>query len=225
MKALLWKDFRLNTVVLVVAAGLLLGPYFATILSEIHETWPAWPDQIGWARQLYQASFWSLQFSGLTLALLGGNSIACERLDRSAEFLAALPPSRALILASKLSVVLLTLLVIWGVDLLFGDVIAPLLSSKVLNIWDLPSRWYLLSGALVFGAAWLGSSFMESPTFATTMGIAIPLLLAALLAVVRLFTDWPDQKDFAYYFNLISCLLGIVCFAAGSWYYLQRVEP
>ena len=47
------------------------------------------------------------------LALLGGNSIAGERVDRSAEFLAYLPVSRGRILASKLLVALAAVPLIW----------------------------------------------------------------------------------------------------------------
>ena len=53
----------------------------------------------------------------LTLTLLGGYAIACERADRSAEFLAYQPIPRSKILASKLVWPIAAAVVIWSVNL------------------------------------------------------------------------------------------------------------
>ena len=62
------------------------------------------------------SSIYSLIISQLAIALIGGNAIAGERADRSAEFLCSLPITRKRILASKLLISLAIILVIWLTD-------------------------------------------------------------------------------------------------------------
>lgn len=227
MNALLWKDVRLNSGVLVVAVLLLLGPYLALAVWQVYEDWPALPERTAWARLLFLAGFMSLQASQLTLALLGGNCIACERADRSAEFLAALPISRARILASKLLLALLTVGVILTINLSLAHLVAPALTDKPLNIWEIPAHWWhLLGGVVIFGTAWLGSSFLESPTYAIVSGIVAPFAILGGLTTANLFFGWrPAQDDFMPWYIASCCLVGVLCFAAGTWYYLRRIEP
>ena len=97
MKWLLWREYRLNRLLLMTGATLLLLPY-AIALFDLG--WDAWwgssqsPRAENAARRFEVAAFFSIVISQLTLALLGGNAIAGERADRSAEFLAYLPVSR-----------------------------------------------------------------------------------------------------------------------------------
>ena len=58
-------------------------------------------------------------------AMLGGNAIACERSDRSAHFLAYLPPTKTQILASKFLVAAGALAVLWGANCLVIYAIPP----------------------------------------------------------------------------------------------------
>ncbi len=226
MKALFWKDCRLNLLVLVLGTGLLLGPYLGGALWQVYDLWPVLPGTTAWARLLFSMSYFSLGISQLTLVLVGGNAIAGERADRSAEFLAYLPPSRTLILSSKALVALLAGLVIWGVNLLLAEVVAPALTIEPLNVWDIPSRWPVLAGGLLlFGVGWLGSSFLESPTFATSLGIVSPFIVAAGLAVSALVFTWPAHGEFRYWYCASCLILGPLCFGVGSCYYLRRVEP
>ena len=102
MKWLIWKDYRLNRLIFITALAFLVGPH---LLAAILIWYGAEPPN---ARGLFFAgsTLYSLAFLQLAFALLGGNSIAGERMDRSAEFLAYLPVSRGRILASKLLVAL-----------------------------------------------------------------------------------------------------------------------
>ena len=61
---------------------------------------------------------YSLALSQLTVALLGGNAIAGEAADCSAEFIAYLPLSRPRLLAGKLSLAFSAAVSIWGPNLL-----------------------------------------------------------------------------------------------------------
>src|SRR5208282_1173833 len=108
MKWLLWKDFRVNRVVFIAALVLLIIPHALVAIL----IWRAvkQPDPAG---LFGPSSFYSLGLLQLVFALLGGNSIAGERFDRSAEFLAYLPVSRGRILASKLLVSLAAVPLVW----------------------------------------------------------------------------------------------------------------
>jgi ABC-type transport system involved in multi-copper enzyme maturation permease subunit len=226
MKALFWKDCRLNLLILVLGTGMLLGPHLGGVLWEIYDHWPVFPSATTWARLLFLTSYASLALSQLTLVLLGGNAIAAERADRSAEFLAYLPPSRAQIVVSKILLALATGLVVWAANLLLADVVVPVLSSEEPDVWGLPSRWRILAGSLfVFGAGWFGSSFLGSPTFATSLGIVAPFLLALVLVVCTLLFAWPAHGTLGDVHCNASLILGPVCFAVGTCYYLRRVEP
>ena len=93
MTALLWKDYRLNRLVLFIGVLLLVGPILIAVGSNYYSRWRtgsicAWPDL------LVHTEITSLAFSLLTIGLLGGNAVAGERMDRSTEFLAYLPPTR-----------------------------------------------------------------------------------------------------------------------------------
>ena len=86
MKWLLWREYRLNRWILITGAVLLLLPYLITLIVL------CWPNAISTGANhivdsLIVAAFYSLGISQLTVALLGGNAIAGERADRSAEFL------------------------------------------------------------------------------------------------------------------------------------------
>ena len=88
MKMLLWKDYRLNRILLIAGVLLLLGPYLICVLwaGTSHEV-PAgaFRDPGFWAGFLLMCCIPSLLGSQLTVALLAANAVACERADRSAE--------------------------------------------------------------------------------------------------------------------------------------------
>ena len=226
MRALLWKDYRVNRGVLVMGVALLLGPYVAVAAGTAYEYWPVVPPAAQCAALLVVASVFSLGLSQLTLVTLAGNAIAAERADRSAEFLAYLPPSRLRILASKALLALLAAAVIWAVNLIVADIVAPAVGTPRGNLVDgLADRSILAaSSVMLFGAAWLGSAFLTSPAIATSLGLgatlAVPFLVAATFALL----GWP-REDLQHWYELTCLVLGGLCFACGSAYYLRRVEP
>src|SRR3954451_22247010 len=173
MRALLWKDYRLNRGVLVLGIALLLGPYAAVFAIALYTHWPALPPAAECSTLLGTASVTSLVLSELTLVTLAGNSIASERADRSAEFLAYLPPSRLQILASKFLLALLAAAVIWAVNLFVGEMIVPALGTPRANPADqfAPRPMLAASAVMLFGAGWLGSALLDSPATATSIGL------------------------------------------------------
>ena len=101
MKALLWKDYRLNRGVLLLGVVGMAGVYVVGLVVEVGYTWPALPAAETWAGAICSYGHLALGGVSYVAAMLGGNAIACERSDRSAHFLAYLPPTKAQILASK----------------------------------------------------------------------------------------------------------------------------
>jgi len=227
MSALLWKDLRVNRLVLIIGAVLLLGPllvgagirlYCLRRYGVLSEPWCDF-----WA----ETGVFSLGLSMLSLALLGGNAIACERADRSAEFLACLPPSRRLVIASKAIVVIGIGLLIWGIGLgvtygaaaLAGDV-----QEAVARIRGEALPAIAHTAVLLVGAGWLVSSCLSSPAIASGIGIASPILLFALLSVLKYYYGYEDL-DMRFWYGTLAVGLGVTGFAAGVVHYLRRVEP
>jgi ABC-type transport system involved in multi-copper enzyme maturation permease subunit len=164
--------------------------------------------------------------SQLTLALLGGNLIACERVDRSAEFLVYLPLSRARILASKITLALLVAALIWGPNLLILQLaVGELLPSQgSQQVWS-GLGYVAITGFVFFSVGWLLSSILESPTFAICAGLITPLLIVmGGQALVWALGYALDEVAGPWYAR--TCLtLAPVCLIVGTWYYLRRVEP
>ena len=163
----------------------------------------------------------------MTLALLGGNLIACERVDRSAEFLAYLPLSRARILAGKITLALLTAALIWGPNLLILRFVAELPEESleadptVCGVLG----YIALTGFVFFSVGWLLSSALESPTYAICGGLITPfLVLMGIQSWAWLFALDPAEITGPWYRNT-SLVLAVACLVAGTWYYLRRVEP
>ncbi|MDA1233128.1 MAG: hypothetical protein O2856_20380, partial [Planctomycetota bacterium] len=102
LRALFWKDVRVNRLPLFVGVILLIAPYFLAVGAFAFNppAGSAVPTAM-WGGLFAIGSIYSLAFSQLTIAILAGNIIAVERVDRSAEFLGYLPPSGTQILLSK----------------------------------------------------------------------------------------------------------------------------
>ncbi len=236
LRALIWKDYRVNRLLLIVGALLLVVPYLVVAFpvwrsygagAEFHDAWEM-------ENALFLAGYCSLCLSCLTFAMLGGNLIAGERADASAEFLGSLPPSRAKILVSKAILVSTTFGVIWGANL-------PLMFPAWRRLVEMhaelemapldPSVESVLAciGAtalVLFGVGWLASSLLSSPTFAIAAALPVPLAVGIALSVCRDNLAWPaDVATALWYHAAICALLGTTGLIGGTWYYLRRVEP
>jgi ABC-type transport system involved in multi-copper enzyme maturation permease subunit len=174
------------------------------------------------------AGCYSLGISQLTLALLGGHAIACERADRSAEFLAYLPLSRAKNLAGKMMLALAVLGLIWVPNLLVLQLAIRLVpesaQTQLYHVGWIALGNIAITGFVFFGVGWLLSSVLESPTFAICGGLATPLLVVMGIGTVAWFFAIPDELARPLYVG--TCLLlAPLCFVVGTVYYLRRVEP
>lgn len=227
MKWLLWKEYRANRLVLIVGAVLLLAPYFFLLGMVLRGVLHCNLAELSLG--LCGAAAYSIAISQLTLALLGGNVIAGERVDRSAEFLGYLPISRGRALASKLTLVALTVALVWIPNLL----VLLLASTGVPERWlaSMPAELIggtifhsAVTGIVCFSVAWLLSSMLESPTFSICGGLVTPVLIMTAILLV----GWqfhPSEDAVSLWYTGISLVLASACFVAGTAYYLRRVEP
>ncbi len=230
MRALLWKDYRVNRLVLLAGLVLLVAPPAAVAVINGYGAMrygePVWP----WMAALQVGAILSLVVSFITVAMLGGTAFACERADRSAEFLAYLPPTRGQIVASKMALAGGSVAAIWAVDLLLIYVVAPLCGEVhpqvAEELRDLRERLLpAVAGTSVclFGAAWFGSSFLPSHGVATGLAFGAPVLLFGVLQAIAFAFNANDLAE--SWFTAVGCATGVAGFAAGIGLYLRRVGP
>jgi ABC-type transport system involved in multi-copper enzyme maturation permease subunit len=229
MKWLIWREYRLNRLILITGAVLLLLPYVVVLTRFSYSGW----SRIAQHPDVMSAAFgwvarYSIVLSQLTLALLGGNAMAGERADRSAEFMAYVPVSRPQRLVAKLSIVPLVVMVIWGMNAMIVAMIASTSGSPLrmpTELWQV-CFYAAMTGLTFFCVGWLVSSFQSSPTFAVVAGLATPLTIIMGLGVL----DWSDvvpplDEIVGPIYAILCATLAVASFAIGTWYFLRRVEP
>jgi len=227
IKALLWKDYRVNLWLLTLAVALLIGPPLCAAALNLHGQLTIGSAPRAWADLLVLTAPFSLAAQLLTIVMLGANAFAAERADRSAEFLAYLPPSRWANVASKAIFAIGVCVFVWGAGLMTIYVVAPqvgVVSADLVEFRDGLLPTLAASSVMLFGVAWLGSTFLSSHTFATGLGIAGPL---ALLGVLQLWHYYfaPSGFELGYWYRALCWPLGLAAFVAGTVYYVRRVEP
>jgi ABC-type transport system involved in multi-copper enzyme maturation permease subunit len=179
-----------------------------------------------WATYLNTASQVSVMMSQMTLVLLAGHVIACERRDRSAEFLAYLPPTRSAILRSKALLSVAAFVVVWGVFLCVAGLVVPTLDGDVELASSQAHSVTLALGVAMFGMAWFGSSMLESPTYATAIGVVAALVVPILLNCSMFFTGYPaDGPSYLNWLRTSYFAVGVAGFVIGWLSYVRRVEP
>ena len=224
MSWLIWREYRTNALLLVIGVGLLLMPYLFTLIY--YAIWPGEARVVALQTALANAAAASYGLSQLAIAFLGGNAIAGERADRSAEFLSYLPISRTDRLLSKLLFAAIGIALIWGINLgIFRG-----LEGKF--PWQVPSdrglldaKYTAITGLVMFGVAWCISSLQSSPTFAIAGGIVTPIaVMVMILTGIDRATEHSGQVLFDWYSG-ICITLGLAGLVVGTWYFLKRVEP
>ncbi len=132
MSWLLWREYRTNCLIVYVGLGLFFVPYLFLAVVLLYRLLRDM-GQMDMSDAITVAAMASIALSQLTLVLLGGNAIAGERADRSAEFVAHLPISRRQRVVSKIILSVLAAVLVWGGNLLILLAIG-LLCGEALNI-------------------------------------------------------------------------------------------
>lgn len=249
MRWLLWKDYRANRMILGLAIFLLVVPHLFVLVGVLATPRNSPADEYipNLATGLIVSTVWSLGLLQVAAAFLGGNALAGERMERTAEFLAYLPVTRRQILTSKLVVVLGVLAVIWLPNLLILGLASRGVTFGHTAAADafVPLRLMPFIGSAMFGIAWLASATSRNPSLAVCLGLLAPAAVGLTLWGLAALCVWlgyaetlasavkslgPDLEHIAPLLAEASydglCLaVAIVCFAVGTRKYLRRVEP
>lgn len=232
MRWLFWKEYRQNRVVIIALLAMLIVPHLFGLYAmgyEWHES--SWQQVLqDWRQVLAGAGLYSLGLSQAALALIGGNAIAGERADRSAEFQAYLPLTRQKILAAKLLLALAIAAAIWLINPL---IVWSNLTSANRLIDDAPSFMInaATTGLAFFCVAWFFSTILRSPTFSVAAGLAAPIIILSLIAfgIYLIRGDHPKPGEVEWMLKTgyvcISLAVALASFGVGTWLYLRRVEP
>lgn len=230
LRALIWKDLRINRLPLLIGAFVLIAPYI--VVGVAVTNMPLWQEATAasaWAVLLATGCHFSVLCSQPTLAMLSGHTIAVERGDRSAEFLGYLPPSRGLVLVSKALVLAGAFLTVWGLNLLLHAT-AFWLSPDSDAVRELTSHMASLPriaaiGLLAAGVGWCASANVENSGPAVALGLAAPVVLFGVLQATHSAFNTPNELDFGVVYFTLCPILAVVFFMFGTFCYLRRVEP
>ena len=230
MQWLVWKEYRQNRLVVFVMLFLLAVPYLIGlfVLWKWGIAVQRW-DIPQWKACLALASAYSIGISQLAVALIGGNAIAGERLDRSAEFQAYMPLPRRKILSAKLLLVMAMVAVIWlpNAAILWGTSDA-LMSKHRPEDYTFASEAFgniAIVGLTFFCVGWLFSSMIRSPSIAVCAGLIAPLMVYLGIAYIAYLREIKLDPLLEFWFPRICLALSPICFVIGTWLYLRRVEP
>ncbi len=228
MTWLLWKDYRHNRLIVFAGLFFLLVPHLIAPCIVFYTAVHDLPHALTWRQAFAGSSLYSLMLSQLTIALIGGNAIAGERVDRSAEFLASLPVTRRRIIASKLLLAGAIVATVWLLNapifmwVIGGVQLPPEMSGVLIQLLSNIA----ITGTVLFCVAWCLSSFIASPTFAVCGGFAIPFLVMVTLSFGAHLLGMPAvERNMEFWYPSICLTLAPLCFAVGTWHYLRRVEP
>jgi ABC-type transport system involved in multi-copper enzyme maturation permease subunit len=237
MNWLFWKEYRQNRVVVIALLLMLVVPH----LFGLYAMWDEWHEakihghtwqQVlqAWKVVLTGASLYSLGISQVALALIGGNAIAGERADCSAEFQAYLPLTRQKILAAKLLLALAIAAVVWLINPLI--IVSNSLPSAGGELAHAPSFMMnaAITGLVFFCVAWFFSSTLRSPTFSFAAGLAAPVIILSLILFGGLLfrsDHWKAGTEPIAQICYVSVSLAVALpnFGLGTWLFLRRVEP
>lgn len=236
MRWLLWKDFRVNRAIFITILLVFAVLHALAAISFWRKKTFGPADRAVW---LAAAACYGIMLSQLMFAFVGGNALAGERTDRSAEFMAYLPIARGRILVSKLLVALGAALLVWMPNLVTLVLVAlcnmpktmPPLGEFVRHALSTPEFWLpvaitAVTGLTFFCAAWLFSCLLSSASFSALGGLVTPgAVLAGLLWVDQLGKWHHGPHAVAVWYVGLCLAVSAVSFAAGTIYYLRRVEP
>lgn len=237
MRNLLWKDFRQNRRVMlavgVVAAipyVILFGIMAGVVVAHLSNRTTHLPTGSDLVEAVKDGSTVSLGLCILMAAFIGGNAIAGERADRSAEFAAGLPIPRGKAVASKAVMAVAPCLAMWAINTavwLIGRRIDFQAGTNVYrhhgdDILILP--FFLVGIVAMMSLSWLYSSLAKSPAIAAAAAIGTAVGIYVALMVLASSKGLPDSFLFVWLPITVSVMSPVI-FVAGAEIGRRRVEP
>lgn len=230
MKSLLWKDYRINRLLLIFGFVVCCGPWVFSIAGGDYLGWYRFNSEPPWRAPAFWVStcILSLGLSVFTLAMLGGNAIAAERADRSADFLAYLPVSRWSVIVSKSLIAFAAVAAIWGVNVVILFIVAPRFEysydpgEEMIAGVRMMFAVCVAVSILVFGSGWFWSSVLTSHGLATGMSFVVLAAVIGVLLAVEFVCSL--ERFLETWFVSVCVVMGIVGYVAGCAYYLYRLE-
>jgi len=230
MKSLLWKDYRINRLLLIFGFVVCCGPWLISIVGGDYLGWFRFDSEPPWRSPGFWIStcLFSLGLSVFTLAMLGGNAIAAERADRSADFLAYLPVSRWSVIVSKSLIAIAAGAAIWGINIVILFIVAPRFEFSYVPDEDTVARVRMMFAVcvavsiLVFGSGWFWSSVLTSHGLATGMSFVVLAVVIGVLLAVEFVCSW--ERFLETWLVSVCVVMGIGGYVAGCAYYLYGLE-
>ena len=231
---LVWREWRRSRTMFFVALGIIVA-LLLLVFSQPQTPPETAGGKISVVDRMavvgYFATWIAVHVSVFLLPMIAANSLAGERADRSAEFIAPLPVSRSVRLMAKVVLLAAVAIALWAPVLL----VAPLLgNSQLVKADDYRSGLELLGMIATFtllatALAWLLAAWVESPVIAAVGAIAIPVavpwvmfsLQVPFLAPASFFSLWFDSQGIP---QSLTLLVAAAFFAAGSGLYVRRLE-
>lgn len=171
--------------------------------------------------------------TALLSVMLAGSVFTLERADRSAEFLACLPPRRYQHLISKFAVLFGTtafMIFVHVTMTLISDLLLPYVRATTYPFTDGTQ----LSSVLMFvgitlsmiGGALAVSAWQNSNGFPILCGLLTPLLLGALIRVAGYLFELPLTGEEGLNRLMVTTLsVGVFLIFCGAYWYVERSEP
>lgn len=238
---LVWREWRRSRTILLVALGIIVA-LLLLFLSQPISAPPEWAAGSG-----YQVVFngviavvgiaaWMMSFLGaFLLPLIAANSLAGERADRSADFIAPLPVSRPVRLVAKFALLAAVAIAFWAPILVL---LSPVKTVDRIEA-DIGHALVLLGEFATFtllatALAWLLAARIESPVIAAVGAIAIPMAIPMVLFYVPTIANRALFRDPSIFYSFwidsagmpqpLTFLVAAAFFAAGSALYVRRLE-
>lgn len=236
--ALIKKDARLLQSYLVVAVLATFGCYLTTAIGIYgltnyeEESMQSLP--VRSFLLLRGGNNFGFAATALCSVLIAGSILTLERADRSAEFLASLPPSRVQHLISKMVVLFgmtAFMILVHVTAAIVSDMLLPYVRATNYPFaqgTQMSSVFRSISIVVsMIGGALAVSAWQHSNGVPILCGLVTPLAVLALLQLANYCLDIPHTNSEAFLnrFSLFASLTGGSLILCGGYWYLERTEP
>ncbi|MBC8352312.1 MAG: ABC transporter permease [Planctomycetes bacterium] len=223
---LIRKDLRICRLPILVGVAMVIGAFvLMSTMDGLSGVWRGGSIET-WSVMLKTAGSLSIITSIIALTMLAGTIFAAERADRSSEFLAYLPPSRAQVLLSKAIVLgasCVLALCVGGGSIALADWLS--VDHSVNSSLQIRMRDVVPIAVVSIGVGWCASARFANTGPSVGLGFAAPIVLSAGVLLASYFFGIPNDESFRTTYAACSTATGLACLVGGSVYFIRRVEP